>query len=399
VKRTTSYYAPHPRGRLLYYPSSDLLAGLEWTGEPTRYPGSGTDMHWWTWGDDDALYFVDDDGSNFGARWHYAHFLRATGTPPNFTLEEVSLLPELRREGLPLRKTRYVTGALAVGSRLYVAAYDYSFDDPDRATYRTDGDSHPKPIGDEAWFINAISQHEGVVALMVSDDYGRTWQNAPEPETPYFLGPRFAGLAFVGFGPGYIGVPDWLGDYVYALSNDENWENGNYIYLARVPRDRILEREAWEFYHGSAHDARRAVWVKEEQDARPILADPGHVGHPTMTYNAALGRFLLAFGSDAVPHSSAIPRAFAREQWHRAREFQLYEGPTPWGPWGLVHYDPFWEGDHLAYLPQIPSKWLGADGLSGWLVYSGDYTVQPSRYKGEQSYYGFMTRPFRLIPA
>ncbi|MDQ3248567.1 MAG: hypothetical protein M3Q45_05090, partial [Chloroflexota bacterium] len=170
--------------RLLAYPRSELFSGLQWTGEPVRYPSSGTDMHWWAWGADDALYFVDDDGSNFGQRWHYAHFLRATGTPPHFTLEEVSLFPELRREGLSLRKVRYVAGALAVGTRLYVAAYDYSFDDPDRTTYRMDGDLHPQGIGEDAWFINAISQHEGVAALMYSDDYGRTWQNVPTVDTP-----------------------------------------------------------------------------------------------------------------------------------------------------------------------------------------------------------------------
>lgn len=391
----TNYYAPHPRGRTLYYPPSELLAGLEWTGEPYHYPGSGSDMHWWTWADDDAIYTVDDDGSNFGGPWHYAHLLKVTGMPPDHVVTPVSQFPELRREGLPLQKVRYVDGMLAVGSRLYVAAYDYSFDDPLRQTYRMDAQSHPKGIGADPWFINAISQHMGVASLMFSDDYGQNWQNVPTVDTPYFLGSRFAGLAFVGFGPGYTGVPAWLGDYVYAISNDENWENGNYIFLARVPKDRVLEREAWKFYGGG--NGRDAVWIANEWEAVPILADPGHAGHPTMTYNPGLQRFLLAYGCDSVPHNYAIPRAFARQHWHRARELHLLESPTPWGPWGVVHYDPFWEGEHLAYLPQMPSKWLSEDGLSGTLLYSGDYTVQPPRYKGEQSYYGFMTRPFRLI--
>lgn len=368
--------------RVLPYPRSTVLDGLEWLGPAQKYPGTGSDMHWHAWGDDDALYFVDDDGANFGLPWNFAHLLRATGTPPDIHLEEISAFPELIRPA-SAKYRRYVDGALAVGSRLYVAAYDY---DDDEAT------------GKPFWFLDAVSRHGGVASLMYSDDYGRTFQNAPDPEveTHYFLGPNFAGLAFVGFGPGYTRVPDAFGDYVYAISNDGNWESGDHVRLARVPQDRVLDRAAWEFYGGDAagRDDASPVWVAEEQAATPILSDPGHVGHPTMTFNSGLGRFLLALGSDEVPHSFDTPEEVVRPTWHKRRELCLYEGPTPWGPWGLVHYDPFWEGEHVAYLPQIPPKWLSADGHEGWLVFSGDYGHAGGR--PADSYYAFMMRPFRL---
>ena len=414
---TSKTDVPQPPARVLFYPRSTLLSGLEWLGPPARYPGSHSDMHWWAWGDDDAIYCVDDDGDNFGGPAHFAHFLRVTGEPPNHEVEEISLFPELKRHTID--KLRYVCGALAVGSRLYVAAYDYDFSDPGQVSYRIEGswmvripaspETNPtssaseldgtvvQPTFLDRWFVDAISRHGGVAALMFSDDYGQTWQNVPDEQTPYFLGPRFAALAFVGFGPGYTGVPDWLGDYVYAISNDENWESGNHAFLARVPKDHVLDRAAWEFY-GGGRDANNPVWVQDEADARPIISDPGHVGHPTMTYNRGLGRFILAFGSDIVPHSFAMPRDFARARWHRQRELQVYEGPTPWGPWYLVHYDPNWEGEHVAYLPQLPSKWLSDDGLTGTMLFSGDYSMV-KRPPDHESYYGFMTRPFRFIPA
>lgn len=369
--------------RTLPYPRSETITGLEWTARAVSYPGSGTDMHWHAWGDDGALYIVDDDGANFGLPWNFAHFLRATGTPPAIQLEEISAFPELVRP--PSAKyRRYVDGALAVGSRLFVAAYDY---DDDEAT------------GKEHWFLDAVSRHGGVASLMYSDDYGRTFQNAPDPlvETDYFLGPNFAGIAFVGFGPGYSGVPEAFGDYVYAISNDVNWESGDHVRLARVPRDRVLDRAAWEFYAGTGagHTDAAPDWSREETEAAPILSDPGHVGHPTMTYVPGLERFLLAFGSDEVPHTFETPEEMVKQTWHRRRELCLYEGPTPWGPWGLVHYDPRWEGEHIAYLPQIPPIWLSADGREGWLVFSGDY----GHYAGrpEESFYAFMMRPFRLL--
>ena len=144
-------------------------------------------MHWHAWGADDALYFADDDGANFGNPWNFAHLLKATGDPPDFHLEELHRFPQLAGRNDKYR--RYVDGVLAVGSRLFVAAYDYN-DDPETG----------KPF----WFLDANSDHGGIVALMYSDDGGQTFQNVPDPdaETRYFLGPDFAGLSFVGFGPG-----------------------------------------------------------------------------------------------------------------------------------------------------------------------------------------------------
>src|SRR4028118_389351 len=69
--------------RAMPYPESDLIASFHWSSEASRYPGSGSDMHWWTWGIDDAIYVLDDDGKNFGGPINYAHVLKATGIPPD----------------------------------------------------------------------------------------------------------------------------------------------------------------------------------------------------------------------------------------------------------------------------------------------------------------------------
>jgi len=376
------------------YPRSTILKGLEWVGPAQKYPGSGSDMHWHAWAED-ALYCVDGDGKNFGGQENFAHLLRVTGVPPNHIVEHVSYFPDYKH-GSDLR-TRYVCGALAVGSRLYVAAYNYN---NSRIGERAPSNNDPRrPTGynmGDGWYYDSISQHGGVESLMYSDDKGVTWNNLPTLETPYFLGARFAALAFVGFGPGYTEVPESLGDYVYAISNDENWESGNSVFLARVPRDKVLDRAAWEFFAGSYEFE---GWSPDEDQARPVLSVPGKVGHPTMTYNKGLKRFLLAYGCDSVPHSFALPREVALKTWHRRRELYLFEGPTPWGPWALVHHDPSWEGQHVAYLPQIPGNWLGSDGLSGTMLFSGDYSYFFKQPEGYESMYAFMTRQFRLIPA
>jgi len=379
----------------MMYPRSSVIERLEWTGPVHKLEGTGSDMHWHAWGEDGALYVVDDDGVNDDGPWSFCHLLKVEGRPPHQHAQVVSRFPGLQRYSL--RRHLYVNGALAVGSRIFVAAYEYESHDPANPQRFLVGNQIVADKQSAFFIMDAISHHGGVASLMYSDDFGLTWQNYPQPDAPLFLGPRFAGLAFVGFGPGYTNVPDFLAGHVYAISNDEGWECGSHVFLARAPRDRVLDRSAWRFYGGRTPNNQPA-WIEEEAYARPIITDHGHVGHPTMTYVPGLGRFLLAFSSDAVTKSYAHDPAIAWARWHRRRELHIYESTTPWGPWALAHYDPAWEGDHLAYLPQMPPCWFNDAGTEGTMLFSGDYRmwgvpVPPDH----ESWYAQMTRPFRLI--
>ena len=111
-----------------------------------------------------------------------------------------------------------------------------------------------------------------------------------------------------------------------------------------------------------------------------------------MTYNAAIDRFILAYGTDSVPHTLNTPHDLAKSTWDKRVELLVLEAPTPWGPWGLVHHDASWEYPHTPYLPQVPPKWLDSDGMGGWMLFSGDWVV--GNMTGD--YYGFMTRRFRF---
>ena len=116
--------------RKMPYPQSDYITSFKWTSEPSRYPGSGSDMHWWTWGIDDAVYVLDDDGKNFGGPINYAHVLKVTGIPPNHKAETVTDFMEIPfRKMMPKDKllNRYVDGIIAVDSLLYVSIYDYDW--------------------------------------------------------------------------------------------------------------------------------------------------------------------------------------------------------------------------------------------------------------------------------
>jgi hypothetical protein len=380
----------HPR-----FHRSTFLTGWEWLTESSRHEGTNSDMHWLAWTENGNLFTVDDDGQNFGSPWNFANLMQVEGTPPDHVVRLVSQFPELQRSG-NVQCQRYVDGAVAIGSRIYVAAYDY-----DDFVPGYEGLPGAQESVDVDHVVNLISPNGGVAALMYSDDEGATWQNVPSTDVgveDYFLGPRFAGLAFVQFGPGATEIPEKYDDYIYAISNDSNWETGDHVFLARAPRDTIGDRTTWQFFASPGEGAvslGQPLWSPSEDDARPILRDPGRIGHPTMTYVPGLDRFLLTYNTDSVPHTLNTPREVALATWDKRTELLVFEGPTPWGPWGLVHHDEAWEYPHTPYLPQIPGKWLDDDGLGGWMIFSGDYTV--SNCQGD--YYGFMTRRFRMTPA
>jgi hypothetical protein len=397
--------APKHSGTALHrnipYPQSNFIKKLIWESEPSRYPGTGTDMHWWTWGIDSAIYVVDDDGANFGGPGWYAHLLKSTGTPPNHRVETVNDFQFYDfRANLPDKLVRrYVCGAVAVDSNLYITIYDYDWNIPSRPVDRDTllrllkkfhpWDEMSPATRKQVGFIDGFSKNYGVAAIIQSGDLGRTWTNLPTKDTPEFFGPRFGAPAFLTFGPGNTETPAPLQPYVYAISNDGNWASGDNVYLARVHRDSIVHRGAWQFFNGTTAQ-NVPTWTKEENDATPVFSDTGHVGHPTITYNKAIDRYILCISSDVIPHRENASDDDLRK-WNWESELQLYESKTPWGPWFLFHNEKPWGGnDHTAYLLQMPSPWISANGLKGSVLFAGDYVNRKAEY------YGFMTQQFRL---
>jgi len=386
--------------RKIPYPQSKFIKSFSFTGEPVRYPGSGSDMHWYTWGIDDHIYIVDDDGQNFNGYTNYAHVLRIKGIPPHHTLETVTDFENYDfRAKIPYKLyRRYVDGILAVDSVLYVCIYDYDWEIPGKV-YDFD-DMHRRAKLYSAWegltedqienmsFVDGFSKNGGIAGIIASYDFGKTWVNIPDTNTPQFLGPRFAGMSFLTWGPGYSNTPAELGDYVYGISNDGNWESGDNVFMARVHKDSVLNRNAWSFF--VSHNNMKSEWTKLEDAAQPIFTDSGHVGHPTMMYNPALDRYIMMIYSDTIPHRMNASRE-ERAKWDKASELQIYEAPTPFGPWSIFYNEVPWGGkNHSCYLGQMPAKWLNNSGTAGYIMFAGDYA------DAKHEYYGLMVQPYKL---
>ena len=51
--------------------------------------------------------------------------------------------------------------------------------------------------------------------------------------------------------------------------------------------------------------------------------------------------------------------------------FGIYDAPEPWGPWTTVYYTEEWDVGP-GETSSLPTKWMGADGKTLHLVFSGD---------------------------
>ena len=137
--------------------------------------------------------------------------------------------------------------------------------------------------------------------------------------------------------------------------------------LARVPKDRIRERAAWEFFTG-LDDAGQPGWSRDVADRGAVFEHPARCYRSGITYNAALGRYLWC---QIIGGQS--PR-FGGAQLQGARfegGFGIYDAPEPWGPWTTVYWTTDWDTGP-GETSSLPTKWMSADGRTCHLVFSGD---------------------------
>jgi hypothetical protein len=250
----------------------------------------------------------------------------------------------------------------------------------------------------------------GVVKLIYSDDDGATWRNQ-DGSTPvvweavseqfpssmvFWEEPdySFALLAVLQMGRDYAANRD---GYVYVYAPNGVIDGTmNELVMFRVPRDRVTDRSAYEFFAGwnsgepewsrfvdlrqPVHTFRRG-WVNLGGPAIDE-GDPPHGGHPyawqpSVVYIEALDRYVMA--NWGMAHRG--------NDWFTAPNYLgLWSAPEPWGPWEQFYETEAWTpgGDLAArcYQPQIPPKWIAADGRSFWIAWTDFQPTVPGTNVG-----------------
>lgn len=289
------------------YPKSTSIQGVSFSAQIVR---KATDSDNWplTWGDDDAIYTSYGDGRGFEPFVESKlsmGFAKVEGNAAAFRGINIRFSTgERKGDGAAGAKA---SGMLMVDGVLYM------------------------------WVRNT-----GNAQLAWSEDHGSTWQWG------FKLDQSFGSPSFLNFGRNYAGARD---QYIYAYSQDgpSAYEVNNGLVLARAPRARIHERNAWQFFNGTEG---RPKWTDDIGARRPVFLYDGHCQRVDAVYHPVLKRYLLAV---AYGHTGG---------------WGLYEAASPWGPWSTAFHTEYW-GLGYTHGYRLPAKWISADGHSMGLVFSG----------------------------
>jgi hypothetical protein len=325
-------------------PRSTRILGLDWVGERIPYPDAAVkgDTFPMTWADDDEIYTSAGD-PHWGDTPDGLDVEKISGGPADYTITKVNPMNGYRGWAGSGPKP---TGMICVDGILYLAFQNLRGMQPAPFSLRS---QH----GSDAHIVYADCNVSGCYGV------GQWMPPLPNIGEPMFPGFRFGGPAFINFGKDNANARD---GFVYAVSSDQ-WDNGSNLTLGRVPADRIIRREAWEWVCAIAPDGTPA-WSADLERAIPVLSLHRWLGAPEMVYLAGIKRYLLL-------------------TWHLHRDFSgdhgtdlvVLESPEPWGPFSLVHAEGHWEGSELnPYCPRVPLKWLDSDGAGGWLQFSGSWS-------------------------
>lgn len=304
------------------YPPSPVITGIEWAPKETIVRKAPGGDNWpMTWADDGHLYTAYGDGYGFEPLVPEKlgmGLARVEGGPvgfEGFNIRAATL--ENRGQGAAGRKA---SGIVMVDGVLYLFV-------------RNAGNSQ---VG---W----------------SKDHGKTWTWSDWKFTTSFGCPTV-----LNFGKNYDGARDAY-VYVYSQDHDSAYERADRMVLARVPKDRIADRQAYEFFV-RLDAGGEPVWTNRIDQRGAVFSNPGECYRSGITYNAGLKRYLWC---------QVDPDSTHRQGMRFEGGFRIFDAPEPWGPWTSVFATEHWDvgpGETNSF----PTKWMSEDGRTLYLVFSGD---------------------------
>jgi hypothetical protein len=255
---------------------------------------------------------------------------------------------------------------------------------------------------------NGAVQHLSA-QIIKSADHGQSWSNFLDPyaynvngsitypadATIFGSHTLFGASAFVIYGAddGSTGYRvDNADAYAYIIGNDGYWNNGNALYLARIPKTKLpnLNPSDIAYYVGGDGNS-DAAWTPSIAGIQPILSADGRLSEPAVQYIPALNRYLLFewYYPNNIQSSSANS---ANSQWI------TYEAPHPWGPWKLID-SRNWQRE--GYYNPVPLQRSAFDGTTLTLMSTGNFNTDWSAYPNLSTAFTYQvyTCPVEILTA
>jgi CubicO group peptidase (beta-lactamase class C family) len=300
------------------YPPSPVIARIDWSAPASIIRlARGSDNWPMTWADDDALYTAYGDGNGFEPFVNgklSLGFAKVAGSPPDIRGTNIrSETGEALGDGKSGRKA---SGMLCV-----------------------DG------------VLDVLIRNSANSQLGWSSDHGATWSWADWKFTESFGCPTF-----LNFGKNYSGARD---GFVYIVSQDSDnaYERADRFVMARVPKDKLRERAAYEFF-AKLDPNGEPQWSADIARRGAVFTNPGACYRSAINYNAGLKRYLwcqIGPGNDT----------------RYSGGFAIYDAPEPWGPWTVAFHTDSWDVGP-GETNSLPTKWMSEDGRTIHLVFSGE---------------------------
>jgi len=304
------------------YPASEVIQGIDWSPTDTVIrKAEGSDNWPITWADDDNLYTAYGDGSGFEPKVDAKlslGFAKIMGGPEDFA-------------GVNIRsqtgeKVGQGEAGVKAGGMLCVDGVLYMF-----------------------------ARNAGNSQLAWSADHAQTWTWCD-----WKFETSFGAPTLLNFGKDYAGARDAC-VYIYSHDHDTAYKPADRMVLARVPKDRIRERQAYEFFKGL--DAKgEPLWTADVHDRGAVFVNPSRCYRSGISYNAGLKRYLWC---------QILPESTEDRGPRYQGGFGVYEAPEPWGPWRTAFYTEAWDvgpGETGSF----PTKWMSEDGRTCHLLFSGN---------------------------
>jgi len=293
------------------YPHSQVIRGVSFAPESTVVRKAIESDNWpITWGDDDAQY------TSYGDGWGFE-----PNTDRKLSLGLAKVIgPATGFQGVNIRsQTGESVGDGAKGSK-------------SSGMVMVDG------------VLYMLVRNTSNSQLAWSDDHGRTWQWG------FHFTTSFASPAFLNFGRNYANARDAF-VYLYSQDGASAYESDDALVMARVPKNRIRDRQAYEFLE-RVDPSGQPHWTKDINLRGPAFRFLGHCQRADVVYNPLLKRYLLALG------------------YNHKGGWGIFDAPQPWGPWTTVFHTDYWGlGGTHGY--RLPAKWIGPDPKNMTLVFSG----------------------------
>lgn len=238
------------------------------------------DLWFSTWADDDTVFvsWGDGFGLNLSTRPLYSHhgLAKLRGMFPKVTAEVVKQFMPLSDEV----NNSKPSSLLFYNKRLYAAIHS--------------------PL---------MEPNMGFIAY--SDDYGKTFNYDSNIPWTKEKNSKFISLMFINMGKNYeLNIDGYV--YAFGIGSEAFW-NGP-IYLARVPKDKILDYSAWTYFSGFGQNS-EVKWSNEQFDAASLNSlITKHLF--SSIYHPGIKRYIILMASDI--------------------KGELYEAPNPWGPWAFA---------------------------------------------------------------